>query len=303
VSATPTRDRLLRMRLRDGGFGLTSSVYTSPAAYIASVASARETTIFAPYGKADHPLPSDTLLHSWLADSMRLVTEATPDSASILPPSASSFFSFYTAAKSSLSSTLQRKLSLQANQHRFDASLTAAKQMRKQDGGAALAHAKAISAPLASAWKRTAPTHPLLKLRDTQFRIGARLNLGLPPFSDMRELPDSCPLCRRVDAISKDAWHFLYCSTQMPLEINTRHNAVVDCEGEHSQRVRSNEDTVKHTRSVSTKHTRSEERGSDPNSPPTKQIQWLRESRATVSLWDTGSHTANKGDTQSEPTP
>jgi hypothetical protein len=221
-------DRLLRMRLRDGGFGLTSSVYTSPAAYIASVASARETTIFAPYGKADHPLPSDTLLHSWLADSMRLVTEATPDSASILPPSASSFFSFYTAAKSSLSSTLQRKLSLLANQHRFDASLTAAKQMRKQDGGAALAHAKAISAPLASAWKRTAPTHPLLKLRDTQFRIGARLNLGLPPFSDMRELPDSCPLCRRVDAISKDAWHFLYCSTQMPLEINTRHNAVVD---------------------------------------------------------------------------
>lgn len=220
--------RLLNMRLRDGGFGLTSARSTSPAAYLASVASARLTAVFAPSCAADCPLPSVTTLHGWLVDSMREVLEATPDLASLLPPSASSFFSFYATAKSSLSSTLQRTLTSQAIQHRLDAFLTAAKQMRKHDGGAALAHAKAISAPNASAWKRTAPTHPLMKLTDTQFRIAARLNLGLQPFSHTGDLPDSCPLCRREDAIVNDPWHLLSCNSQTGAEITTRHNAVVD---------------------------------------------------------------------------
>jgi hypothetical protein len=221
--------RLLRMRLRDGGLGLTSARSTSPAAYLASVASARLTAVFGRYCTADSPLPSGTTLHGWLVESMRQVLEATPDSASMLPPSASSFFSFYATAKSSLSSTLQHALTSQAIQLRLDASLTAAKQMRKHDGGAALAHAKAISAPNASAWKRTAPTHPLLTLRDTQFRIAVRLNLRLQPFSSTSELPADCPLCPRGrGAIAKDAWHYLYCRSQMGLEINTRHNAIAD---------------------------------------------------------------------------
>jgi hypothetical protein len=225
---TEGTDDILRMPMRDGGFGLTSARHLSSAAYLASVASARSTDVFAPFGAADCPLQATSLLHGWIAESMRLVTEATPDSASLLPPSASAFFSFYAASKSSLSSTLQRKLSLLASTHRVDALLSVAKRMRKQDGGAALAHTRAIAAPMASAWKRTAPTHPLLTLRDTQYCVAARLNLRLEPFTDTTELPDKCPLCNREGAVAKDAWHFLSCTAQSKQEINTRHNAIVD---------------------------------------------------------------------------
>jgi hypothetical protein len=56
----------LRLRLKDGGFGLKSATQTSPAAYTASVAAARDTAVFAPFRAAAHPLPADTLLHGWL---------------------------------------------------------------------------------------------------------------------------------------------------------------------------------------------------------------------------------------------
>jgi hypothetical protein len=59
-------EELLRLRLKDGGFGLKSAAQTSPAAYTASVAAARDTAVFAPFCDAAHPLPADTLLHGWL---------------------------------------------------------------------------------------------------------------------------------------------------------------------------------------------------------------------------------------------
>jgi hypothetical protein len=52
---------------------------------------------------------------------MRLITDATPESADSLPSSPSSFFSYYATAKSSLSSTLQHTLSMQAASSQYEA--------------------------------------------------------------------------------------------------------------------------------------------------------------------------------------
>ena len=189
-------EQRLRLRLKDGGFGLKSAVQTSPAAYTASVAAARHTAVFAPFcDGAACPLPADTLLHGWLQDSMTRLRDAAfgPELESkLLPASASSFFSFYASAPSALSSSLQSSISALANNRDREACLTAAQQLRPQDGGRALAHFTACSALHASAWKRAAPTQPLTTLLDKQYRIAARLNLGLPPFSSDRQLPADC---------------------------------------------------------------------------------------------------------------
>jgi hypothetical protein len=228
---TPKVEELLRLRLKDGGFGLKSVVQTSPAAYTASVAAARDTAVFAPFCNAAQPLPADTLLHGWLTDSMTRLREVTPgpELEAKLPPSTSSFFSFYANASPTLPSSLQSSISDLANNRNREACLTAAKQLRRQDGGRALVHFTAYSAPLASAWKRAAPTQPLTTLLDKQYRICARLNLGLPPLSSDHQLPADCPLCKNGEnAVANDPWHFLLCPSQRNREVNTRHNAVKD---------------------------------------------------------------------------
>jgi hypothetical protein len=230
MERTAEQHRLLQLKLTDGGFGLTSAVRTSPAAYLGSLAAVKDASAFLPYSSGKSPLPSVSLLHRWIGQSMDQLTAATPSSASILPSSPSSFFSHFANVSSSSASTLQSTLSLQAAEHTHKASLTAARASKKQDGGLALAHALAISAPNACQWKNTLPSSPLMTLTDTQYRIAARLNLRLPPLGTMAALPDDCPNCNLKDAIAQDKWHFLYCrKVQGPRgEVTTRHNAVVD---------------------------------------------------------------------------
>jgi hypothetical protein len=223
-----TTIRLLQSRLSDGGFGFTSAVRTSPAAYLGSLAAVKTAPVFAPYCKASQPLPSTTLLHDWIATSIERMVMIAPGASKHLPPTASSFFAHYATASSSLSSSLQSTLSSQANSYSHEASLTALRDQRKRDGGSGLAHALAISAPRACAWKTVAPTTPLLTLNDRQYRIAARLNLNLTPLTGMGKMPDTCPACRKQGVLKKDAWHALSCNAAMKGELYTRHNAVVD---------------------------------------------------------------------------
>jgi hypothetical protein len=178
------------------------------------------------------PLPADSLLHGWLADGMARLRDAAlgPElESTLLPASASSFFAFYATAPSALTASLQSSISALANSRNREACLTAAKQLRPQDGGSALAHFTACSAPHASAWKRAAPAQPLTTLLDRQYRIAARLNLGLPPLSSNSQLPADCPLCSAAEnAVANDPWHWLVCPTQNKREMSTRHNAVVN---------------------------------------------------------------------------
>jgi hypothetical protein len=194
----------------------------------------RDTTVFAALSRSE--LPDDTLLHGWLEHSLSQLQAALPGiepDAKLLPPCASQFFSHYASAPASLTSSLQRSISALANEHHRKACLTAAKELRRDrengDGGRSLALFTACAAPYASAWKRAAPTQPLTTLLDRQYRIAARLNLGLKPLSSDHQLPADCPLCKKGEgAVAKDSWHWLVCPTQKRREISTRHDAVVD---------------------------------------------------------------------------
>jgi hypothetical protein len=105
--------RILTARLSDGGFSLKSAVITSPAAYLGSVAAAKTAKVFDAHTDPGDPtpLPDDTLLHGWIDHSIKLIIDATPDLVDSLPTSASSFFTFYTTTKPSLSSSLQHIIS------------------------------------------------------------------------------------------------------------------------------------------------------------------------------------------------
>ena len=165
--------QLLRAPLRYGGFGLTSALRTSPAAYLGSMAAVKAAPAFAKYCQADCPLPATTLLHGWIQGSMASVIEATPECAEHLPASASTFFQHFSSPSPSStyktlahSSTLQHTLSSLANSSDHEASLTRAKQMRGEDEGMSLAHLISVSAKRAWAWKTVLPTSQELELTD-----------------------------------------------------------------------------------------------------------------------------------------
>jgi hypothetical protein len=66
-------------------------------------------------------------------------------------------------------------------------------------------------------------------LSDVEYRIAARLNLGLRPMAGAALMPDVCPLCKaskaNLNSIRNDPWHFLTCP-KVRGEITSRHNEV-----------------------------------------------------------------------------
>jgi hypothetical protein len=223
----PTVERL-RAPLRHGGFGLTSALHTSPAAFLGSMAAVTSAPAFVPYSQLDSPLPCASMLHGWIESSMDAITDKSPECRALLPATASTFFQHFPPRSPSTpkSSSLQHQLSSQATDSIFEASLQLAKEMRKVDGGVALAHLTSVSAPRAWTWKTVTPTSKELELTDTQYRIAARLNLGLPPLEGAGALPRTCPLCQLSDSIGIDPWHFLSCKKLSKGEITIRHDDV-----------------------------------------------------------------------------
>jgi hypothetical protein len=215
----------LQARLRHGGFGITSAVKTSPAAYLGSLAAVSGADAFTRYTGDDYtPLPLDSMLHGWITTSMKTITEATPSSGEQLPESASSFFHHFSRS----SSSLQHSLSKLASEHSHEASVKRAHAMKKKDGGFAISHLRAISAPHAWAWKTVVPTSRELELTSTEYKMAARLNLGLKPLAGVEALGEGCPLCHRPTALRDDPWHFLTCKKVQGGEQIRRHNGVVN---------------------------------------------------------------------------
>ena len=142
----------------------------------------------------------------------------------------STFFHHVTSTRSSISTStsLQRQLSSQAALHAHKVFLGRCWEMRKVDGGATLAHAKAVSAPRAWAWKNVTPLTKDTDISDEHYSIAVRMNLRLPPINGMNALPDDCPLCNEKDAIRDDEWHFLTCKLVQPNEVTARHDEVVN---------------------------------------------------------------------------
>ena len=220
----------LRAPLRHGGFGLTSALSTSPAAFLGSMAAvaAGGAPVFLPYSQPDCPLPSTSLLYGWLEDSMQKVRahQLAPQ----LPATAATFFQHFPprlpSSRDLSAFVLQRELSSQATSNTYKASLQRTKELGKTDGGRALAHLVAVSAPRAWAWKSVAPTSKELELTDTQYRLAARLNLDLQPMEGAAALSDDCSLCGRSNAIRNDPWHYLSCKKLSRGEITVRHDDV-----------------------------------------------------------------------------
>jgi hypothetical protein len=98
--------------------------------------------------------------------------------------------------------------------------------MMKVDGGLSFAHLKSVSAPRAWAWKTVVPTTKDLELTDTQYRIATRLNLGLLPVEGTGALPNTCPICTRLNTIKKDPWHLMTCRKLTHGEVGVRHDEV-----------------------------------------------------------------------------
>jgi hypothetical protein len=190
-----------------------------------------ESIAFVQYSDSTHPLPATAQLHGWIAGSMATLLNTAPGCAALLPPSAAVFFQHPSIVHSS---SLQRKLNEQATDSLHQASLQHARNQRKTDGALAIAHLTAVSAPRAWTWKTVLPISRELELTDTQYRLAARLNLGLQPADGVRlgALPDICPLCAHVrvsyKSLRADPWHFLTCSKLMKGEISTRHHEVAE---------------------------------------------------------------------------
>ena len=100
-----TREQLQR-QLKDGGWGLTAAVRTSPAAFVASLAVCHSEPAFSPYC-GDQPLPYTSLLHGWTDDSVQRIRQAAPgdeyqsELKPLLPVTAGTLFSFYSTAQPS----------------------------------------------------------------------------------------------------------------------------------------------------------------------------------------------------------
>jgi len=155
-----------------------------------------------------------------------------PECEQLLPPSPSVFFQHASSTIRRTSPSLQRELSQQAANSLHLASLQRARDDKRSDDGRALALLTAVSAPRAWTWKTVLPASVELELTDTQYRLAARLSLGLRPVDgvDLAALPDGCPLCTQsrvaYRSLKDDAWHFLSCKMLSKGEISTRHDQV-----------------------------------------------------------------------------
>jgi phosphoribosyl-ATP pyrophosphohydrolase len=151
----------------------------------------------------------------------------------LLPPTADTFFSYYTRTKPSAADSLQSALHAKATSHQNGAAMKQLKQKSREGDKRPLAHMKAITAQAAWAWKMALPLGPRVRLSDTEYAIAARLNLDLPPFPDMDKMPDYCPLCahpvtKQPMSLRDDPWHHLVCSAMTHGEGNVRHNEIAD---------------------------------------------------------------------------
>ena len=241
---TPRTLECLRNRLQLGGFGLTSVLASSPAAYIASIAAlavSRPTPpAFTSPDDSAFSLSCDSLLFSWLDSSLTQLKDDFADlhaaaprslpSKAIdkLPSTASTFFSHF-QSNTQLTVQLQHSLVQQAAQLRFDAAVEVARSVGEVKR---VAHLLAYSAAHAHHWKTVIPSCAQHTLSASHYIVSARLNLGLRPYHTL--LPHDCASCGTKNAMALDAWHHLSCNGHKRQELTLRHDSVVNALYHHS---------------------------------------------------------------------
>ena len=209
----PTLERL-RAPLRHGGFGLTSALKTSPAAFLGSMAAVAAAPVFAPYTQpglsSTVQLAATRLDRRQHADSPQRCTDIAGRDGHMRGPAATICSGFLPPLRPSLPlyhEQLRPRTSARAQLagHRIHIQgLPAAREEGEEGGWREVAgpHEGCVSPEGRGAWKSVSPTSKELELTDTQYRIAARLNLGLQPVEGAAALPDSCLVCLGNDTPS-----------------------------------------------------------------------------------------------------
>jgi len=202
VVATLHRPRAL------GGFGLSSAVFVSPFAFLASVAASAAKPGGHPL--AVDELPTTSLLYRWLHAALTCSTvddvlQSASRGVNHLHPTAGTFLAHY-HSQPNTAANLQSSLSTAATNLQFNARLREEQRSGTKRGQARLHGAKAKYAPR---WKLVKPTEAAYQLSDEFYRCAARRDMGLPPTKD-RVLPRRCPACRL--GVAADGLHALRCT-------------------------------------------------------------------------------------------
>ena len=197
----------IRRPLRLGGFGLSSAKFTSPLAFIASIASSATQPAAHQVLLCGNTLPPATLLHQWLRAALTCstVTVIQDHGCTGMHYNAGSFTTHFHIHPTH-ASNLQHRLTTVATN-----SLYSARVRQLQEAGGAdreLARLYGGKANYAARWKTVRPTETAYRLSDEFYRYSARRDLGLPPTRD-RVLPHRCSACRM--GICADGFHGQRC--------------------------------------------------------------------------------------------
>ena len=229
--------QLLQLPIRYGGWGLTPATMRTPIAYVASLAltaSRRSSAAFRPYLTSVHSdpqqssntptLPQNTRLHEELSHAIDMINSVLADDKQQLIHTPDTFLPYYHTHPLQCQS-LQHKLTKLAHDNIFNA----AQQVLREnvpEHKETLAHINSIVAPHAADWKTAIPTSSALAMNTEEYRVAARLNLGLDPYSYQTR---DCHLCypENNNRLATDKYHYLSCRALKSRELTDRHNAIV----------------------------------------------------------------------------
>ena len=204
---------------RLGGFGLLSTVFISPFAFIASVAASAAQS-------GNHPLsvdalPVTSLLHQWLDAALTCpaVDDIRQEGAVPSMHYSATTFTAHFHAQPEQAAHLQSKLTYVATNTLFNArvnEVTEAGDLRE------LTRLHGGRAKYASRWKTAVPTEKAYELADEYYRYAVRRDLGLAPTQD-RILPRRCGACGM--GIASDGLHGQRCIHNSSY-IKLRHDSI-----------------------------------------------------------------------------
>ena len=243
----------LTLPIRSGGFGLRSTVRTSPAAYWSALAQAAPELLAdakaviatspsinpaTTSGATDTKTSTSAATTKTTATSAPAIPECltngskdfavtlydchksmkksgiNPLEDDLLPLSPSGFWELY--GKKSPGSGLQRLLVSE-----IESNLAADLMIQADKDNMAKARLRSIKGKKAGAWLSTLPTTPALTLSDLHFRVASRLRLGLPP---QDQLPATCKCGANLRA---DPHHFLSCKYIKRAAATHRHTMIL----------------------------------------------------------------------------
>lgn len=207
---TDATQAVLRRPLRLGGFGLSSAVFTSPIAFIASIAH----TAAQPGDHSlstDDALPADSLLREWLHNAIISPSVIRVHHVRQLHNTADTFISHYHTQPAD-AANLQHRITKAANKSTYQAEVrrvteavaNAESSKEREEARRGVARLYGGKAPHAPRWKTVVPTEKEYRLSDEFYRYAARRDLALPPTQD-RTLPQRCSACH--NRIAADGLH------------------------------------------------------------------------------------------------